>query len=346
MDAVLAPLLLRTTMSDLDVTSTTSADAPEGPSEPSAFFAANLDGLLADSVAPCDLFLRSRDGSYVLYASHGTIFDEGHCQQLRAAGLNAIFIRREETTLYFNHLKNTLLALVRDPRTPDVVKAKAVHSSCCEVLRQVLEEPRAAFLAQAEEIIATTVGFIVSGDGAVRHLIDLTAYDHATYVHSTNVGIFAVALARKVYGHSAEHDLKRLGAGFFLHDLGKRQIPLEILNKPGSLTSQERQIVNLHPENGHRMLLSGSLLTEEAKVITLQHHERDDGCGYPYGLKAGDIHPYARICRLVDVYEALTSKRPYHHQRSTFEALKLMREEVLVDIDRSLFEEFLGLFSR
>ena len=333
-------------MGDIDFASTTPSDSPAISPALEAYFPANLEGLLSDSLAPCDLFLRSRDGSYVLYAGQGTLFDEGHRLQLRAAGLNCVFIRREETTLYFNHLKTNLLALVRDPHTPAVVKARAVHSSCCEVLRQALEEPRAVFLAQAEEIIATTVGFIVSGCEAVRHLIDLTAYDHATYVHSTNVGIFAVALSREVFGQSAVHDLKKMGAGFFLHDLGKRNIPLEILNKPGALTSQERQIVNLHPEDGYRLLLGSSLLTEEAKVITLQHHERDDGSGYPYGLKAGDIHPYARICRLVDVYEALTSKRPYHHQRSTFEALKLMREEVLVDIDRSLFETFLGLFCR
>lgn len=333
-------------MSDLDLASTSSLDSPALPPELSGYFSASLEGLPIGSHAPCDLFLRSRAGRYILYAGRGLLFDHIRRQQLRAAGLTNLFIRREEAGLYFTFLKETLVSLVQNPSTPAAVKAQAVHSSCREVLRQVLEEPRAAFLAQAEEIIAPTVDLIVSGGEAVRHLIDLTAYDHSTYVHSTNVGIFAVALARKIYGRSAEHDLKRLGAGFFLHDLGKRQIPIEILNKPGPLTSQERQVVNLHPEDGHRLLLGSSLLTDEAKVIILQHHERDDGRGYPYGLKAGDIHPYARICRLVDVYEALTSKRPYHEQRSTFDALKLMREEILVDIDRSLFEAFLGLFCR
>lgn len=333
-------------MSDLDAASISLVDSSGVQPDPPAYFSASLDGLPAGSHAPCDLFLRSRSGRYVLYAGRGLLFDSLQRQQLRSAGLNSLFIRREEASLYFTFLKETLISLVQNPSTPAAVKAKAVHSSCREVLRQVLEEPRAAFLAQAEEIIAPTVDLIVSGGEAVRHLIDLTAYDHSTYVHSTNVGIFAVALARRVYGHSAEHDLKRLGAGFFLHDLGKRQIPIEILNKPGALSSHERQIVNLHPEDGHRLLLGSSMMTEEAKVIILQHHERDDGKGYPYGLKQGDIHPYARICRLVDVYEALTSKRPYHQQRSTFDALKLMREEVLVDIDRSLFEAFLGLFAR
>lgn len=318
---------------------------PAGP-DALAYFSAGLDSLPAGSHAPCDLFLRSRSGNYVLYAGRGLLFDRARRQRLQHAGLKSLYIRREEALLYFTFLKETLVALVQNPSTPAAVKAKAVHNSCREVLRQVLEEPRAAFLTQAEEIIAPTVELIVSGGEAVRHLIELTAYDHSTYVHSTNVGIFAVALARKVFGPGAEHDLKRLGAGFFLHDLGKRQIPLDILNKPGALTSHERQIVNLHPEDGHRLLLGSSLLTDEAKIIILQHHERDDGGGYPFGLKRGDIHPYARICRMVDVYEALTSKRPYHAQRSTYEAFKLMREEVLVDLDRSLFEAFLGLFAR
>jgi HD-GYP domain-containing protein (c-di-GMP phosphodiesterase class II) len=331
---------------DLDPSLISLIEASGSPGDAAAFFPVGLEGFPAGGHAPCDLFLRSRAGRYVLYAGQGLLFDDSKRRQLSAAGLTSLHVRREEAALYFNFLKETLVSLVQNPSTPAAVKARAVHSSCREVLRQVLEEPRAAFLAQAEAIISPTVDLIVSGGEAVRHLIDLTAYDHSTYVHSTNVGIFAVALARRVFGRSAEHDLKRLGAGFFLHDLGKRQIPLAILNKPAALTSQERQIVNLHPEDGHRLLLGSSLLTEEARIIILQHHERDDGRGYPHGLRAGDIHPYARICRLVDVYEALTSKRPYHQQRSTFEALKLMREEVLVDIDRSLFEAFLGLFSR
>jgi HD-GYP domain-containing protein (c-di-GMP phosphodiesterase class II) len=78
-------------------------------------------------------------------------------------------------------------------------------------------------------------------------------------------------------------------------------------------------------------------------TITLQHHERDNGTGYPYGLKAKDIHPYAKICRLADVYEALTADRPYRKSYSTFEALRIMKDEV-GDMDRDMFDQFVKLF--
>ncbi|MEJ2201594.1 MAG: HD domain-containing phosphohydrolase, partial [Desulfuromonadaceae bacterium] len=107
----------------------------------------------------------------------------------------------------------------------------------------------------------------------------------------------------------------------------------------------ERKIINKHPQDGRMMLEESGLLTEEAKIITGQHHERDDGKGYPNGLTGNDIHPYARICRLADVYEALTADRSYHKRHSTFEAFKIMQKQFTSELDRKLYELFLKLFS-
>jgi HD-GYP domain-containing protein (c-di-GMP phosphodiesterase class II) len=93
------------------------------------------------------------------------------------------------------------------------------------------------------------------------------------------------------------------------------------------------------------MLKESAAVPEEAATIVLQHHERDDGTGYPYGLNGEDIHPYARICRLADVYEALTSERPYHKRHSTFQALKIMRDRVMADADQEMLRHFIGLFA-
>jgi HD-GYP domain-containing protein (c-di-GMP phosphodiesterase class II) len=99
-----------------------------------------------------------------------------------------------------------------------------------------------------------------------------------------------------------------------------------------------------HPQLGYELLEQTGHMTDEARIIILEHHEKDDGTGYPNGLEARDIHPYARICRLADVYEALTSDRPYHTRQSTFDALKLMKNHVLADIDQQLFTHFVKLF--
>jgi HD-GYP domain-containing protein (c-di-GMP phosphodiesterase class II) len=92
------------------------------------------------------------------------------------------------------------------------------------------------------------------------------------------------------------------------------------------------------------MVENCGLMTDEARTIILQHHERDDGMGYPNQRRAEEIHPYARICRLADIYEALTSERPYHNSRSSLEALKFMKEHVVRGADEQLFAGFIKLF--
>lgn len=303
-----------------------------------------LDCLYTERLSPCDLFHRRRNGGYIFYAAQGTPFEKRIKDRLLAYGVEYLYIHSGDIPLYFNYVREALTSLVRDPFTPSRKKAEAVHSTCKDIMRRVFDDPRASFINQAHEVITPTVDLIVSDDHAARCLIRLTAYDHSTYVHSTNVGIFGIALARILFHSSSGHDMDRLGAGFFLHDLGKCRTPLEILNKPGPLTGEERGVINRHPEEGCSLLEAGGFLTDEARILTLQHHERDDRQGYPYGLGREDIHPYARICRLADVYEALTSLRPYHQPRSTFQALKFMQERIVSDMDQDLLRHFIRLF--
>ena len=303
-----------------------------------------LATLQFERAAPCDLYLRVNDSSYVFFAKKGVLFDRAARDRVVASGTDLLHIREEEGALYSQYLKETLVAIVSDPAVTSEKKAEAVQAGCLQALQRAFEEPRAVFLGQACEILEPTVNLIISDDQATKHLIRITTYDHSTYVHSTNVGIFSIALARILYGDDHQHDMQRLGAGFFLHDLGKCKVPIDILNKPGLLTDQERDIVRCHVQDGYQMVESSGLMTDEARTIILQHHERDDGMGYPNNKPAEEIHPYARICRLADIYEALTSDRPYHNSRSSFEALKFMKEHVVSGPDEQLFAGFVKLF--
>ncbi|RMF47463.1 MAG: HD domain-containing protein [Deltaproteobacteria bacterium] len=304
-----------------------------------------LDCLHLDLSAPCDLFRRLSGGEFVLYAGKGIPFDQEIRAGLAELGVEELYIREDDVPRFFAYLRDNLEKIVRDVSVSPSRKAQAVHVSCTETMRRAYADPRAAFLQQAHEVITPTVDLIVRDDAATRALVQLTAYDHCTYVHSTNVGIFGVALARLLHGRESAAVMERLGAGFFLHDLGKCRIPVEILNKPGALSARERRIVNRHPQDGYDILRDEGFMTNEAEILTLQHHEREDGQGYPNGLTSADIHPYARICRLVDIYEALTADRPYHQRRSTFEALRFMQEKILTDMDQDLVRQFVTLFA-
>ena len=135
-----------------------------------------------------------------------------------------------------------------------------------------------------------------------------------------------------------------MAAGFFLHDIGKSIVPLRILNKKGPLTHVEREIIKKHPEKGYQILKKCNEVSEEIKIIILQHHERHNGDGYPKGLKGDQIHIYAKICMIADVFDALTSYRPYKEKYSTFNALKIMNSEMYENFDPRFFESFVKLF--
>ncbi len=310
------------------------------------FRAVDLRCLQPDEKAPCDLFLRAGQDRFTLFVRKGAGFEGSTRRRLHVHGVTHLFIREEEAGVFYDRLRNALIRIVKDPCCPDRTKAEFIHSACKDIISQVYGDPRAPFLIHACEIITPAVDLVVANERATRCLVQLTAHDLSTYTHSTNVGIFAVALARIVYGQSVEHDLRKMAMGFFLHDLGKCHIPLEILNKPGSLNDREWHLMRAHPKSGYEILSQTGFMSDEAKLIILEHHERDDGTGYPGSLKSHEIHPYARICRLADVYEALTSDRAYHKRRSTFQALKLMKEKVLVDMDSEFFECFVRLFEK
>ena len=107
----------------------------------------------------------------------------------------------------------------------------------------------------------------------------------------------------------------------------------------------EWKIIKRHPEEGLKILENLGELTDEAKQIVMEHHERHDGSGYPKGLKGENIHVYGRICSIADSFDGLTSYRPYRKEFSTFNALKIMKNDMFKDFDPAYFAKFLKLFS-
>ncbi|MRR36807.1 HD domain-containing protein, partial [bacterium] len=176
-------------------------------------------------------------------------------------------------------------------------------------------------------------------------LFSITEHDFNTYTHSVNVGIFATALAIHFYKDDgmvvSKEYLERLSYGFFLHDIGKSKIPLRILKKQGPSTPEEWAVMKKHPEWGYTILMETGHLTDEAAYISMQHHERPVGTGYPYGMK--DIHPCARICTIADIFDALVSPRPYKPAMKPFEAIEIIKKEASTEFDRCLMETFIRM---
>lgn len=302
------------------------------------------DCLALQAIAPCDLFMRVLNGKFALFAKKGLHLDKRAIAQSDVFAQQRLFIRNEEVHSYYAALKSRLFDLVNNPQVSAMHKVKAVHTASRDILKRVFYDPVVSVIHEACDIIHATTHLVNNDPSATALLMKLTEHHSATFIHCTNVGIFSTALARHYYGQGFSEEFEHIAPAFYFHDIGKFSVPPEILNKPGPLDEKERAIIRLHPEKGCKILEEANCLPGESYVIPLQHHERDDGTGYPAGLHGKDIHPFARICRMADIFEALTSERSYRKGLTAFEALKIMRSE-LSDLDKEFFESFVKLFT-
>jgi len=223
-------------------------------------------------------------------------------------------------------------------------KAGIVRKSCLLLMERLLESPTAENIHTAKQAIYDVVDLITSEREMVQHLLEITSHDFYTYTHSVNVGILSVSLCKAFFGQSDDHNMRELGAAFFLHDLGKVRIDSSYINKPGRLTEEEMRQMKHHPTYGFDILDEARELSDECRLVVLEHHEREDGSGYPLVLRKDKIHIYARICSIADVYDALTSGRSYKQPMAPFFALKLMKEEMIGHFHPELFEKFVRMF--
>jgi HD-GYP domain-containing protein (c-di-GMP phosphodiesterase class II) len=173
-----------------------------------------------------------------------------------------------------------------------------------------------------QDIANNIVEEICSQRNIMISLVDIKNSDSYTYRHSVNVGILSLVLG--ISYELNKNDLCDLVMGSILHDIGKVFIPNEILMKKGKLTPEEFQIIQEHPARGFHYLKDYSNLNAKARIIVLQHQERIDGSGYPYGLKGDQIYIFSKIAAVADIYDALTSDRPYRSAVSPNEAVEFI----------------------
>jgi cyclic di-GMP phosphodiesterase len=233
-----------------------------------------------------------------------------------------------------------LMETLHDSTVAPDCRAAAVKACSKMVMKRLMENtPDAETIGTAKSGFYEVIDCILEEDHLHRYLLSIRDYDTYTYSHSVNVGVLSLLVARRYFGNSDRHDLRELGIGFFLHDLGKIRINPGVIMKEGLLTDEEQMEMRRHPLYGFDILKETNQLTTECKLIVLEHHEREDGCGYPYGLYGGEIHEYARICSLVDMYDALTSDRPYRQKVLPFQALNIIKSKLADRTQKALFEE-------
>ena len=193
-------------------------------------------------------------------------------------------------------------------------------------------------VGQARELVERIRGSIQRSPVAVLSVARLKRADEYTFMHSVAVSGLMIALARQLGLSDAE--VAEAGAAGLLHDLGKAKVPDSILNKPAALTDSEFATMRQHPEIGFQMLADDRQAGESVLDVVLHHHEKMDGSGYPQRLPAERISRLARMGAICDVYDAITSNRPYKAGWDPAEAVRKMAEWAGGHFDPVLFQAF------
>lgn len=173
---------------------------------------------------------------------------------------------------------------------------------------------------------------------SISLLADILITDDYTFQHSINVTIYSILIGIKL--NLTSQQLIDLGTGAILHDIGKVFIEKDILTKPGALTDEEYEIIKRHPKLGFDYIRKNTSLSSVIAHCAYQHHERLDGSGYPRGLKNSDIHLFAKVIAIADVFDAVTSNRVYRDALLPHEAMEILYAGAVDKFDKEMIEAF------
>ena len=209
----------------------------------------------------------------------------------------------------------------------ELARATQLRKQASGLVRTVMADVRlgnAVDIDRVEPMVAEITESILRNPGALVGLLRIKTKDDYTFLHSISVCALMVAFCRSRGLDAAT--THQAGLGGLLHDTGKALVPDAILNKPGPLSPEEFALVKRHPRDGHAILLQTPEVGPIPLDITLHHHERRDGSGYPDGLAGDAIGELAQMAAIVDVYDALTSERSYHKAIPAADALRKIYE--------------------
>lgn len=190
----------------------------------------------------------------------------------------------------------------------------------------------------AKQLVEEISDSIRRNPTALISLARLKTINDYTYMHSVAVCAMMVSLARQLGLEEAQ--VRSAGLAGLLHDLGKALMPLKVLDKPGKLTAEEFAIIKSHPVEGYKLLLEGVNVDDIVLDVCLHHHEKIDGSGYPDGLKGDGISLFAKMGAVCDVYDAITSNRPYKPGWDPAESLRKMAQWASGHFDPQVFQAF------
>lgn len=274
----------------------------------------------------------TNDGQVVL--GEGTILTPSLIERLDYWGISYLLIKQNS---------NEGSPWQESPESLTQKSFFADYSQTVDVIKQAFTNIR--FLDdvpvnQMRELVDSFIEPLAGSVGVINHLQMVHRQDDYTFHHSMNVAVTSGLLGRWL-GYTGSN-LKELILAGLLHDVGKMQVPVEILNKPGKLSVDEMEIMKQHTTRGYQLVKKNKYVPLGVLSGILQHHERMDGTGYPLKTAGDKIHPFAKIIAVADIYDAMTSDKVYHRKMTPFTVVELLVQEMFGKLDPTVCTMFLN----
>lgn len=264
-----------------------------------------------------------QEGTYLLTSGQKNL--DSYQDRLEQLGVNYVYVKDEFS---------------RDVEVNEII-ADEVRQEGQKLVSETFEEFAAGEkidFKSTREYVSSLVQDIMNSQEVLVNLIDIKTKDNYTFAHSVNVAVVSLLLGKSL--NLNREQLEKLGLGAITHDIGKSNIPEEILKKPGKLTEEEYSIIKEHPRFGYDRLKELAKLPSTSLAVVLGHHENYDGNGYPRGVNKNDLHLYPRIVAVADVYDALTSDRVYRQRWPVSKAVDFIRSKSGEKFDPEIVKHF------
>jgi HD-GYP domain-containing protein (c-di-GMP phosphodiesterase class II) len=304
--------------------------------EPEVFSPLPLRNLVPGLEMPFNLYIKCKpkdhdQPAFTLCCPKGQVFQRDWHRKLETLKVPWVYFPLEEDEAVLGYLHGNLKEISPEACGQDPEKAAQVLDAMLLWMQHFFTADRSrsgSKMGMALDFIDLVFAFIKTNNdylNLVAAIKTINHHDEYLFQHSLNVCIFGLAFFN--FLGLCEKDAKFFGVGALLHDLGMTRVPRPLLRKPGSLDEEEMKQIKRHPLLSYHMLKHLSFFPEDPILMVQQHHENGDGSGYPLSLPGSSTHLWAKILRIVDSYESVTSGRPWRQAKTPKETLWTMRHE-------------------
>jgi HD-GYP domain-containing protein (c-di-GMP phosphodiesterase class II) len=273
-----------------------------------------------------------------LYCAANVPLSESQCDELSREENLFLYVKQTDYLRLQDDLRDNLDTISAREDIPVDDRYNLVQSVVNTEMKRVFS------LVQLGEIVtdvhrlgSNITHLAFSGNAVPESLMGIARHSTETFKHLINVAAYCVMIAESI-GINDQQQLQQIATGGLLHDIGKRSMPLRLLNKVTAFNESEKRMIHMHPQKGYEELCRFESISFEQLMMVYQHHERMDGKGYPVHITGKEMHLWARICAIADVFEALTGKHAYHKPEPISRTLEHLRESNGTHFDQEIVE--------